>query len=64
MLHKKREIYLENSLKLGEKEVTMIEEFVNWLPDDIIDCHAHCNLPEHVEGMQEKTYRHMLSTNE
>ncbi len=62
MMHNNKEAYLGYALDLKPEEVKIIEDFANWLPDDIIDSHAHSNLPEHVEDMQEKTYRHMLST--
>lgn len=28
----------------------------------IIDCHAHCNLAEHIRSIDERAYNHMLST--
>ncbi len=40
----------------------MRDKFGKWLPDEIIDCHAHCNLPEHVLGFDGKVFNHMMST--
>ncbi len=57
-----REAYLAYARSLTEKEQSLIEEFSRWLPETIIDCHAHCNLPEHVRSIGERAYHHMLST--
>lgn len=62
MLHQNKAKYLEYSLKLKQREVEKIAEFDKWLPVDVIDCHAHSNLPSHVYDMEEKTYQHMIST--
>ena len=62
MLHHNRETYLAYSLDFKPEEITLRDSFAEWLPSNIIDCHAHSNLPEHVLGMDEKTYWHMLST--
>lgn len=62
MLHNNKSIYLAYSLALKPQEIQFRDEFAMWLPNEIIDCHAHCNLPEHVIAMTEKTYGHMLST--
>ncbi len=56
------EAYLRDALTLKEGELAKIAEFSEWLPDDIIDCHAHSNLEEHVSYVSEKTFGHMLST--
>ncbi len=57
-----REAYLAYARSFTDKENQLINEFSEWLPDEIIDCHAHCNLPEHVGSIDERTYHHMLST--
>jgi hypothetical protein len=57
-----KEKYLSHSLDFKPEEIRLRDEFAEWLPDKIIDCHAHGNLPEHVDSISEKTYRHMLST--
>lgn len=62
MSHINKESYMAYSLAFKPEEIQLRDEFEAWLPDDIIDCHAHSNLPEHVEDMGDKTYRHMLST--
>lgn len=40
----------------------MVREFEEWLPETIIDCHAHCNLPEYVRSIDQRSYYHMLPT--
>ncbi len=57
-----REAYLAYARALSEKEHGLIREFQGWLPNTIIDCHAHCNLPEHAHSIDDRTYNHMLST--
>ena len=57
-----REAYLAYARALTGKEQDLVREFQEWLPDTIIDCHAHCNLPEHVRSIDERAYNHMLST--
>jgi predicted TIM-barrel fold metal-dependent hydrolase len=55
-LYEQREDYLANALTLSDQEQLAISELNDWLPKNIIDAHAHSNLPEHVES------NHMLST--
>lgn len=57
-----RDAYLTYAKSLTDNEKGLIREFEEWLPDAIIDCHAHCNLPEHVRSIDERAYNHMLST--
>lgn len=57
-----REAYLAYARTLTEKERGLVQEFQEWLPDTIINCHAHCNLPEHVRSIDDRAYNHMLST--
>lgn len=57
-----REAYLAYAGALTEKEHGLVQEFQEWLPDTIIDCHAHCNLPEHVRSIDDRAYNHMFST--
>ncbi len=57
-----REAYLAYARTFTDKEQKSIREFQVWLPDTIIDCHAHCNLPEHVRSVDSRAYDHMLST--
>lgn len=58
----KRDLYLQHSLCLTPKEISIIEDFSQWLPSEIIDCHSHCNLPDHVLEMDSTVCRHMFST--
>ncbi|HAS80441.1 MAG: hypothetical protein UR25_C0005G0061 [Candidatus Nomurabacteria bacterium GW2011_GWE1_32_28] len=62
MFHNNKKVYLDYSLCLKAEEIDLIKSFTEWLPDKIIDCHVHCNLPEHVISMEEKIYKHMGST--
>jgi hypothetical protein len=57
-----REAYLcyARALKQREKELQKI--FGQWLPQNIIDCHAHSNLRCHVESVPLPTFNHMMST--
>lgn len=57
-----REAYLAYARTFSKQEQTLIREFQSWLPNVIIDCHAHCNLSEHVRSIDEHAYNHMLST--
>lgn len=57
-----RDGYLDYSRNLSGKELDLISEFKDWLPDNIIDCHAHCNLEEHVRSIDSRSFNHMLST--
>lgn len=57
-----REAYLTYAQTLTEKERSLVLEFQVWLPETIIDCHAHCNLPEHVRSIDDRAHNHMLST--
>jgi hypothetical protein len=61
-LYEQREDYLANALTLSDQEQLAISELNDWLPKNIIDAHAHSNLPEHVESIPETTFNHMLST--
>jgi hypothetical protein len=57
-----QEAYLAYAKKFTDKERRLIAEFNEWLPEMIINCHAHCNLPEHVRFIDKRAYNHMLST--
>ena len=57
-----RNAYLEYALKLTPSELAKRARFAEWLPETIIDCHAHCNLEEHFLSMGTRTEAHMLST--
>lgn len=57
-----REAYLAYALDFKPKERELLVDFAQWLPSNIIDCHAHCNLAEHVRWVDDTTYNHMLST--
>jgi hypothetical protein len=54
--------YYPYSFALKPEEEDLRSKFHQWLPDEIIDCHAHCCLPEHVLGFDEAIMRHMMTT--
>ncbi|MBU4209833.1 amidohydrolase [Patescibacteria group bacterium] len=54
--------YLKDSLDLTEKEECLSKELLDWLPNEIVDCHTHCNLRDHVQEVDEKMYHQMIST--
>lgn len=57
-----RDAYIAYARAFTDKEKGLVREFQEWLPDVIIDCHAHCNLSEYVRFIDERAYGHMLST--
>lgn len=61
-LYEQREDYLKHALQFSAAEDELVEEFEEWLPDNIIDAHSHSNLPEHVSFIADEAYHHMLST--
>jgi hypothetical protein len=54
--------YLQYSLKLSPDEIRLREQMMRFLPETIIDCHAHCNLESHVGELDEGVMHHMMST--
>ncbi len=52
----RREEYLNFARSFDSKEIQLIREFEEWLPEKITDCHAHCCLPEHVNRISEEMY--------
>lgn len=57
-----RDAYLSYAGNFNDTEHHLVDEFDHWLPTKIIDCHAHCNRPEHVRSVDDRAYYHMLST--
>ena len=56
------EASLTNALRFKLEETKLRDEFTEWLPEEIIDCHARRNRKEDVTYVGEKTRTHMLST--
>ncbi len=56
------EEYWKYSLTFKNQEKKLVKEFSEWLPERIIDCHAHSALKEHVEEMRPEIFSHMFST--
>lgn len=56
------EKYLLHAIKFKPEEIRLRDSFSAWLPDEIIDCHAHCNRERDVMSIGEKSRAHMLST--
>lgn len=51
-----REAYLKYAKSFTGVERQLKEEFEEWLPETIIDCHAHSGLPEHIRKIDESVY--------
>lgn len=56
------EDYFAHAYRLTTEEIRIRDEVMDWIPDYIIDAHAHCNLPEHVIDINPRARMHMLST--
>jgi hypothetical protein len=56
------EKYLLHAIRFKPEEMRLRDSFSAWLPNDIIDCHAHCQRAEDVISIAEKSLGHMLST--
>lgn len=56
------EEYFNYSRNLTPYETEQIKVFSEWLPNQIIDVHAHCNLPEHAQNIDPKMLTHMMTT--
>jgi len=54
--------HFRHALNLKPQEVVLRKELGEWLPEVIIDCHAHCNLEAHVGDVSDYAYRHMMSS--
>lgn len=54
--------YFDDAIVLSKKEAQLRDEFMDWLPDEIIDAHVHNGCEEHVLGLDEGIYNHMMST--
>lgn len=54
--------YLQDALSAVQKEAESMSGTLAWLPEEIIDVHAHCNLPEHVLEISQEIYNHPIST--
>lgn len=53
--------YIEHALQFKPEEEKLRDEFEQWLPNQIIDCHAHCNRKEDVITVSEKALSTCLS---
>lgn len=56
------ETYVENSLLFTERERALAQEFKDWLPDTLIDCHTHCGLSKDVYEIDDRMYGQLNST--
>ena len=54
--------YLLHAYNLKPQEVALQKQVDEWLPEVVIDCHAHCNLEAHVNYVSDYAYKHMLSS--
>ena len=58
----KRKEYLRFARNFKPEEVQLIQEFEEWLPKKIVDCHAHCCLPEHITEINDEIFHLPLSS--
>lgn len=56
------EKYLLHAIRFKPEEERLRDAFSAWLPEEIIDCHAHCNRRKDVVNISDKARAHMLST--
>lgn len=56
------EDYYAHAYRMSDSEINIRDSLMDWLPDEIVDVHAHCNLAEHVVDINPKARQHMLST--
>ncbi len=56
------EAYYDRLMTLSDDELRLRDEVLTWLPQTIIDCHVHCNLPSHVDEIPESIFYHMMSS--
>lgn len=57
-----RERYLNHALNFSAQEKFLVENYAQWLPSQIIDSHAHCNLQSHVREVNTQAFHHMMSS--
>jgi uncharacterized protein len=56
------EDYFAHAYRMSATEIAIRDELMDWLPDEIIDAHAHSNLASHVVNINPRARQHMLST--
>jgi len=54
--------YLSHAQEITPTEKEIMKKINQWLPNTIIDVHAHCCLESHIYSIEEKTFHHMIST--
>lgn len=54
--------YIEHGLRFKPEEERLRNKLMEWLPENIIDCHAHATPAEHVHELDPSTMAHMMST--
>jgi hypothetical protein len=54
--------YFRYSLELKSQEIEMLQQLMGFLPDTIIDAHAHANTAAQVLAIDDGIYHHMMST--
>lgn len=57
-----KDAYLEYALRFSSREERLRDTFMNWLPETIIDSHAHCNRSEDIQTLSPLIRNHMMST--
>jgi hypothetical protein len=54
--------YFAHAYNMSKAEIWIRDSISDWLPDDVIDAHAHCSLAAHVIDIDPRARQHMLST--
>jgi predicted TIM-barrel fold metal-dependent hydrolase len=54
--------YLFHATSFKPEEKVLRNFYTEWLPENIIDGHAHCNEKVHYGGMEASAHTHMIST--
>ena len=55
------EDYFCHAYRMSEAEIRIRDSLMEWLPDDIVDAHAHCNLREHVVEINPRARTHAVN---
>ena len=54
--------YFNYGLTLTDEEIKIQKKILDWIPNEIIDCHVHCGQEEDILNIEERTYKHVMST--
>ncbi len=57
-----KDAYIDYAMRFSAREEQLRDMFMDWLPEDIIDSHAHCNRSEDIQTFSPLIQNHMMST--